>query len=217
MKKKVGFYGVIVFVLTLVTSPINGLVDKESIFQDAREPASILDLKLQAIRWSWYEIFIKSPKSSTTQKYPLLVRAGVEIELSYYGIDDKIGITGWINKLEGFLTLTPEQRKGLLSEVLSAVEALLWDLSIVDKKTGRPSIFQPKQHIRLNMIVGGVMFNEKGELIRGILPRHLLGTGQAGYVDGEFILSHDYYLHLRVINGIAVPGDAKKFVIEKEQ
>lgn len=217
MKMKLLSFGIILSLASLLTPPTHADVDRESIFKDARVPASMLDLKFQDIRRSWYEIFIKSPKDSTAQKYPLIVRSGVEIELFYSGVFDKIEVIGWINKLEGFLTLTLEQRKRLLSEVLSAIQVLLFDLKIVDKETGSFSTFLKKQHIRLHMIVGGVMFDEKGKSIRLSLPHIRFSVGQAGYEDGEFIFSHDYYLHLRIKNGLAVSGDPQKFVIEKEQ
>lgn len=189
-------------------------VDPKSIFIEAREPASVLDLRLMKTQLQWNVIFEISSVKEIERLHPLITKTGVSIELSHY--TDEIHATGWVTKLDGFLALDAEQRKRLVRDVLKTLVGLLFDVRVVDKETGRRGPLQT-HHIRLNVIIGGIMFNTRGEPIRGLLPIGTLMTGQAGYIKGQFVYSQDYYLNLRVSEGKAVAGDATRFVIEKEQ
>lgn len=208
---------VIVILFILLNGHLESRADlnSKSIFIEAREPASVLDLRLMKTQLQWNILFEVSPVKEIERRHPLITKAGVSIELNYYS--DEINATGWVTKLDGFLALDAEQRKRLVSDVLKTLVGLLFDVKVVDKRDRTSWTFLQTNHIKLNVIIGGIMFNTRGEPIRGLLPIGYLMTGQAGYSKGQFVYSQDYYLNLRVSEGKAVAGDATKFVIEKEQ
>ena len=191
-------------------------VDKESIFRGARYPASELDMKLSDIQKSWWQTYVKSPDAETSKAHPLITQAGMGVNLDYWG-DDHISATGWIMNLNGFLSMSPEQRKRLVLETMELVTlSLFLDGALVDKKSGRPAKDHlQNRHIRLTVIINKVTEDDRKESIRLSLPSEL-GVGQAGYQDGEFVFSEPYYLNLQVQNGVAVSGDKNTFVIEHE-
>ncbi len=204
--------------LLLVESSITvAEVDEESIFLKARVPASELDLELSNIQKGWWQKYISSPDAETKKKHPLVTKAGVGIQLDYFG-HDRISATAWISNLNGFLELTSQQRKRLVLDVLDLVKTNLFMAAVlVDKKTGRMTgRALENRHIRLTAIINAVSENEKKENIRLFLPSEM-GVGQAGYKDGQFVFSEPYYLNLRIRNGVAIPGDPTKFVIENEK
>jgi len=192
-------------------------VDEESIFVKARVAASELDLELSNIQKGWWQRYVSSPDAETKKKHPLVTKAGVGIQLDYFG-HDRISATAWVSNLNGFLELTSQQRKRLVLNVLELVKANLFMAAVlVDKKAGRMSgRALETRHIRLTFINNVVSENENKENIRLFLPSEM-GVGQAGYKDGLFVFSEPYYLNLRIRNGVAIPGDPTKFVIENEK
>ena len=211
--------GVVLLAGLLLASPLPlaAGVDEESIFCGARYPASELDLQLTDIQRLWWQRYGPSADTETKKKHPLITKAGMRIELDYYG-DDRISATGWIWNLDGFLELSPQQRKQLVLDTLELVKSHLFMAAVlVDKKTGRMTgRILENRHIKLAVILNDVMLNDKMENIRlSFLPLDI-GAGQAGYKDGCFVFSEMYFLNLEVHNGIAVSGDPNKFVIEKE-
>src|SRR5450759_3778757 len=80
-------------------------VDKESIFLEARLPASELDLRLLEFQRSWSSTFL-GKDSPGSEKYPLIRKVGVAAEFRYS--KDRIQITGWVMNLDSFLALGPE-------------------------------------------------------------------------------------------------------------
>jgi hypothetical protein len=191
-------------------------VDKESVFLNARIPASELDLNLSNIQKGWWQGYVSSPDAETKKKHPLITKAGVGIQLDYFG-HDRITATGWVSNLNGFLELTSQERKRLVLDVLELVKANLFMAAVlVDKKTDRTTgRALENRHIKLTVIINAVSENEKKENIRLFLPSDM-GVGQAGYRDGQLVFSEPYYLNLRIRNGVAVPGDPTTFVIERE-
>ena len=207
---------IIVILFILLYGHLDSMADvsSRSIFFEAREPASVLDLRLMKTQLQWNILFEVFPVKEIERRHPLITKAGVSIELSHYS--DEINATGWVTKLDGFLALDAEQRKRLVSDVLKTLVGLLFDVKVVDKRDRTSWIFLQTNHIKLNVIIGGIMVTTRGEPIRGLSPIGYLMTGQAGYSKGQFVYSQDYYLNLRVLEGKAVAGDATKFVIEKE-
>ena len=72
--------------------------------------------------------------------------------------------------------------------------------------------FKPKSK---GLRISNLMVDQKDQPIRLNLPL-VYDVGQAGYRNGQFVYSEDYYLKLQVIEGKAKSGDATKFVIERE-
>ena len=192
-------------------------VHEDSIFMKARVSASELDLQLSNIQDGWWKSYVRSPDAETKKKHPLITKAGVGISLDYFG-DDRISASAWVSNLNGFLELTSQQRKRLVLDVLELVKTNLFMAAmLVDKKTGRlAGRALENRHIKLTVINNDVLENENKENIRLFLPSNL-GVGQAGYQDGQFVFNEPYYLNLRIRNGVAIPGDPTKFVIESEK
>lgn len=193
-------------------------VDEESIFLQARYPASELDLQLSNIQWAWWQRYVISPDEETKRMYPLITQAGVGIELDYFG-DDRISAQGWISKLDGFLGLSARERKQLVSNTLELVKSNLFmaPILLVDKKTGRGAgKMLENRHIKLSMIINYVTRNDNNESIRLFLLPSEIGVGQAGYKDGQFVFSETYFLKLQVHDGLAASGDPNKFIVEHE-
>jgi hypothetical protein len=213
-----GFFRIlIVFSLFLAAANLYGSsVDSDSIFYDARRPASLLDLKLLEIKSAWFNAYCDLPNKEAIRERPLIIKSRVSIDPRY--TYDKIHVTGWIRNLNGFLSLTQDEKKQLVKNVLYLIERILRsNISLVDKETGRLKLFSKleRRHIKLTMRLNEPMYNTKDENIRLILPYNF-GIGQAGYLNGQFLYSEDYYLGLQVIGGKAKAGDASKFVIERE-
>jgi len=205
----------LVLLVVLLSSAAMAGVDKHSIFLDARTAASELDLELLRIQMNWWRAFVWSPDADTRKKYPLITRVGLGIDLHYYG-DDLISATGWVMKLDGFLSLSVEERKNLVKDTFKQLSDYLLFTRIVDKDTGEiKGLLLENRHIMLSIIINEVMENEKKESIRLLLPQSI-GAGQAGYKEGKYIYSEPYFLNLKVRAGHAVPGDSTKFVIEGE-
>ena len=202
--------------LFVVPLPATAGVDEDSIFQQARYPASELDLQLSNLQKGWWQRYVSSPDEETKRTHPLITQAGVGIQLDYFG-DDRISATGWVSKLDGFLKLSARKRKQLVSNTLDLVKSSLFmAATLVDKNTGRMSgKMLENRHIKLSIIVSDVTKNDKNENIRLFLPSEI-GVGQAGYKDGQFVFSETYFLKLQVNDGLAVSGDPNKFVIERE-
>ncbi len=202
----------------LIAFPLNATadVDEKSIFEEARHPISRLDLQLSNIQNIWRQHFVNSPGEEAKRKYPLITKAGVTIELDYFG-GDRISVQGWISKLDGFLELSAGERKQLVSNTLELVKGYLYGAaSLVDKKTGRHmGKILENRHIELCVTMLQVLNNDKNENIRLLLPSEI-GFGQAGYRNGQFVFSETYFLMLQVHDGRAVSGDPNKFIIERE-
>jgi hypothetical protein len=209
---------VILLVVFLVAAPLSTLagVDEESIFRQARYPASELDLQLSNIQNDWWQRYVSIPDKETKRKYPLITQAGVGIQLDYFG-GDRISAMGWITKLDGFLSLSASERKKLVSNTLELVKSSLFmAATLVDKKTGLMSgKMLENRHIKISIIINDVTKSDRNENIRLFLPSDI-GVGQAGYKDGQFVFSETYFLNLKVHNGLAASGDPNKFIIEHE-
>jgi hypothetical protein len=207
---------IIVFVSILIASGLYGEVDHNSIFGGARYPASILDLELYKKEIGWLRRYVLSPTEIIRKWKPLITKARVVVHLSYR--KDKIVAEGWVTNLKGFLSLTKEERKQLVRNILDELASgLLWTTTIVDKNTGDLShALLQKRDITLNIILDDPVENQKGEKIRLFLPLSL-GVGQAGYKDEQYVFSEDYYLKLKVIGDKAKTGDPSKFAIERDK
>ena len=192
-------------------------VNKDSIFFDARHPASELDLKLSKIQSLWVLRFVISPNPETRKRHPLITRAGVRIELYYSALYDQIIAYAWIGDTDGFLSLSEKERKQLVNNVLERIRVqLLLSIPIVDQNTGMPKVGIKNRHIRLSVMLSDIMENDKKERIRLNLPADT-GIGQAGYKNGQFVYSESYFLKLKVLKGQAKSGDGTKWVIERER
>lgn len=154
---------VIVILFILLNGHLESRADlnSKSIFIEAREPASVLDLRLMKTQLQWNILFEVSSVKEIERRYPLITKAGVSIELSHYS--DEINATVGVTKLDGFLVLDAEQRKRLVSDVLKTLVGLLFDVKVVDKRDRTSWTFLQTNHIKLNVIVGGIMFNTRGE------------------------------------------------------
>ena len=192
-------------------------VNKDSIFFEARRPASELDLKLYKIQSQWALRFLIYPTPEIRKNHPLITRAGVSIELDYSALYDQINADAWIAHTDGFLSLSEKERKQLVRNVLERIRIqLLFSTSIVDQNTGMPKKGIKNRHIRLSVKLADIRENDKKERIRLDLPTDT-GIGQAGYKDGQFVYSESYFLKLKVLKGRAKSGDSTKFVIEREK
>lgn len=188
-------------------------VDKDSIFLEARIPASELDLILLEFQRSWSSLFL-GKDSSGSEKYPLIKKVGVAAEFRYS--KDRIQITGWLMNLDSFLALGPEDRKAVVKQVIEAAKAsLFWKTILLDKKTLKETTLT-KSHLTLALMLNDLETDDKGQFIREFLLPNGIGVGQAGYKDGQFVYSRDYYLTLRIVQGKAVVGDGKQFIIEND-
>jgi hypothetical protein len=207
---------IVAALLAAASSHVAAEVDKESIFPAARRPASELDLTLSSMQRSWWQKYVSAPDADTRKAHPLVTQAAMGVNLQYLG-DDRISATGWITNLDGFLTLSPEQRKQLISDTLDLVKSHLFlEGFLVDKKSGRRTKDKlERKHILLSVVINSVTENDKSQSIRLFLPSDL-GVGQAGYKDGQFVFSEPYYLNLKVHNGFAVSGDPNRFIVEHE-
>jgi len=194
----------------------NAAVDEESIFWPARHPASELDLLLSKISTKLWQHYVTAPDEKTREKHPLITQTGVGISLRHSAYRDRIDATAWVSNLDGFLKLSPAQRKQLVLNTLELVKSHLLLLQIVDKNTGRLT-GRPleNRHIELSVIISDIHDNDKNESIRLLLPSES-GVGQAGYENGRFVFSETYFLNLKVHDGVAVSGDPNKFIIEHE-
>jgi small nuclear ribonucleoprotein (snRNP)-like protein len=196
---------------------VHSSVDKDSIFEEARNPASELDLKLSEIKIKWWISFIISPTPVIKKENPLISKARVAIDLNYFG-EDRIKVTGWILDANGFISLTTKERKQLLKNIIERIKSYFFrEVTIVVKKTGLLTGRSLKNRdIILNIIINEVTENDKNESIRLLLPFEI-GVGQAGYKDGRYVYSEDYFLRLTVTKGRAKAGDESKFILEKEK
>lgn len=191
-------------------------VNKDSRIQEARYPASRLDLILYKIQSQWALRFVISPNPEMLKKHPLITRAGVSIELYYSALDDQIFASAFISDTDGFLSLSEKKRKELVRNVLRRIWVqLLVSIFTVDQNTGTVMSGIKNRHIRLSVRLSDIMENDKKERIRLDLPADT-GIGQAGYKDGQFVYSESYFLKLKVVKGRAKSGNATKFVIERE-
>lgn len=198
-------------------------VDKESIFSEARRPASELDARLSFAEEVLWRGFFGSSDDGMRENYPLITQGGVKIDLHYFG-NDHIKATGWITKLDGFLELSAGDRKKLVLNTLGLVRAaLLLKVNIVDKKTGvETGATIDNHHIQLAMIISNIFEDDTGAYIQvpagpsPWLPLDI-GIGSAGYVDGQFVFSEPFFLDLKVQEGLAESGGPDKFIIEREK
>ncbi len=208
----------------LLTSPlaINAMVNEESVFEEARYPASVLDLTLLEIQKNWWIEFVNFQSEETKRKHPLITQVGMEMRLRYSSWRDRISATGVIRDLNGFLKLSAGQRKQLVLNTLKHLKSsLVLNLTVVNKKTGIPlpgkKRYLETRHIELSFIINDLIENDRNEDIRLDLPLLYGPVGQAGYTDEQFVFSEPYYLNLKVDNGVAVSGDPKKFIIVEEE
>jgi len=190
-------------------------VDENSIFSSARNPASELDMRLLDIQNSWQSYYVIAPDKKVEKEHPLIVQAGLSIRLYYKG-DDLIAANAYITKLEGFLKLSSSQRKSLVSNTLNHLASFLYAEILVNKDTGLYSKDKIKNsNIVLSVRISGITRDDKNNIVPAFPPLDI-GYGQAGYKDGKFIYSEDYFLKLKVKNGVAVSGNLDKYIIESE-
>jgi hypothetical protein len=175
-------------------------VYKNSPVSDARTTASILDLKLLKISLIWNQIYVINPPPDIRKEYPLITKVQVGTELNHYG-DERIRMTGWIHNLQAFLSLSPKNRKKLLKEVLSTLmKHLEGSFIYLDHNPPADSLIR-KPELSISLVINDFSSDDKGNGIRNILPYDLFG--QAAYHNREFIFSENYYLHLKVKDGVA--------------
>jgi len=209
------FKGIVLFGLILSASNLYGFVDDDSIFDEARYPASLLDLELMKKEMEWRSTVVMNQTEKVRKALPLITKSEVIIHLDYYN-DDKISASGWINNLKGFLSFSQEDRKKLVKNIVKQLHYFLMvDVRLVDKITGNRAGGLEQEHIKLSLIISNLMLDQKDQPIRFLLPL-VQDIGQAGYNNGQFVYSEDYYLKLQVIGDKAKSGDITKFVIEKE-
>jgi hypothetical protein len=216
MHKPIVFHYLAIAILLVAPVASNGAVDKQSIFSQAREPASRLDLVLHNIESWWWRSYIQNPSSQASQKRELVVRTKTSVDLSYFG-GNTISATGWVAKTSEFLSLSKEDRKQLLHNVLQSIfSSLQGDVYIRPHSEKNSPKTLKRHHIELSLIISNVVNNAHGENIRLTLPTGI-GVGHAGYKDGQFVYSNPYYLNLEITpEGKAKPGDPEQFTIEKE-
>jgi hypothetical protein len=204
-------------VLSVCIGSARADVDRQSIFYDARTPASVLDLTLAELQRSWNLMFLGKTGSPKPMPYSLIATGGVAVEFRY--ARDRIELTGWIMNTDQFLSMQLEDRKSLVRQTVEFAHLHLLPRVglLVDKKTGRSSDSLSRRHLKVRLLLNEILVNNRGENIRTFFLPNDLGAGQAGYLDGQFIFSRDYYLNLRVVGGKAVAGDARQFVVEKEE
>ena len=187
-------------------------VYKNSPFPDARTTASILDLKLLKISLIWNQIYVINPPPDIRKEYPLITKVQVGTELNHYG-DERIRMTGWIHNLQAFLSLSPKNRKELLKEVLSTLMRHLQGSFIYLEHNLPVDRLIRKPEVSISLIINDIFSDDKGNSIRGILPYDF--SGQAAYHNGEFIFSENYYLYLKVKDGVAQSVKQDRIIIEK--
>ena len=203
--------------LTLVLYAHTALagVDENSVFSGARSSASELDLRLLDIQNTWQSYYVTAPDDKAKKKHPLIIQAGLSIRL-YYSGNDLITANAYITKLDGFLKLSPTQRKKLVSNALNHLFSFLSTEILVDKKTGLYSKNKiQKNNLVLMVRVSDITRDDKNNEVPVFLPSDI-GYGQAGYKDGQYVYSEDYFLKLKIKNGIAASGDANRYIIENE-
>jgi hypothetical protein len=186
-------------------------VNKDSIFLEAHDPASELDLKLAELQTRWLLLYVISSDDKIRKRNPLITRVGATLELSYSRSDDRIIATAHMTNTDGFLSLSEKERKRLVINLLENI----WSSLLTD--VNEKSTPLKKDHIILRVKLRGLVKNDKNEDIFLLLPfGSALAGGQAGYKDGQFVYSESYFLKLTISEGRAKSGDGTKFVIEKE-
>jgi hypothetical protein len=157
-----------------------------------------------------------NPSQEVRRQSPLVAAVGAAVNLAYRG-DDKINVSFWITDIQAFTDLTVSDRKALLYQALDLIQDLLFmDATIVDKDSGQFNGEQLRtQDFEVNVILNKPQMDTKGRSVRFLLPFDL-GVGVAGYSNGQYVFSRDYYLSLEVENGLAKAGSLSAFVIEKE-
>ena len=191
-------------------------VDPDSIFREARKPASMLDVELAIIQRTWWTTYVLHPDEELKSKFPIITSTGIGIELSYSS-NDVIHAKGIITNENAFLRLTQEQKKLLLRNTLRNIRGHLLNAGVlVDKKSGKETgrIVENRQ-IKLYIVFDSVTKNTNNQVLNIKLP-HNAGIGMAGYSNGFFIYSKPYYMDLKLIKNMAITGDETAFVIEPE-
>jgi hypothetical protein len=189
---------------------------ENSIFLDAKIPASQLDLKLLKATIQWEHILLNNPSEEIKKQFPLITKAGVNPEIEYSLLKkNKINMVAWITNLKGFMSLSLQERKNLVPKLLGTLKVFL---GLIPYDTDNPKVknlIGPSNNdIEIVLIINGIVKDDKGNNIRQILPYNLIG--QAGYINGEYIFSENYYLKLKIKNGLAVSSEQDKIIIEKE-
>jgi hypothetical protein len=206
--------GIVIWVVCMLFAPVQNAyagIHPHSIFAQARDPASELDLELSDAQHNWNLYLLYSgiyPKDNPSP----IQRCVITLDLSYSGLEDKIAAEGCILSLNGFLSLNCEERKQLVHDFLEQVWSRTTNILVVDKQTGKGPRVLEKAHIKLSLrLIEPHLLAMRAELPFGY------AWGQAGYSDGQFFYSEDYYLGLRIVNGKPAEGDPSKFVVEKEK
>ena len=206
------FFLLFVFFLVLcVNFSVNqsfAYVFKDSPIRDARFPASVLDIKLNNIKLIWNQNYAINPTKEFREYAPLLIKTRTYIsDISYNGTIIKVSAN--ISDLKNFLALSRNERKQLVKETL---ETLLSHLQGAVIYYGTRNI-QPSD-IELSIDIFPSLINNRDELINMDLPYQLLGV--AAFRFYEFIFSENYYLNLKVKNGVAQSAGEDKIIIEKD-
>ena len=210
----------IVFLVILCPHQSLGGVDKNSIFYSARHPASALDLMLHKMEKNWAYRFILSPTPETQEKYPLIVKSKLSIGLNYSYMDEHISVTGIVHDQDGFVSLSPDDRKSMVKQTVGLVVDQLYFAGerVVDKVTGllpNGKIITSK-YLHVTIIFGKRMQNEEGRYFT-LSPSPYYENGLAWFANGKYTFSIPYFVNLKIVNGKAVSGDPDLFVVEHEE
>ncbi|MBU0728745.1 MAG: hypothetical protein KKE17_09185 [Proteobacteria bacterium] len=190
-------------------------IDTASIFPDARLAASKLDLILLEKEINWQGKYLLDPPDKLRRQYPLITKMEVSIKLEYK--ENKIHATGLINDTVSFMRIREDDRKQLVKNVVDNLyESLVTGNRPEVDRNGR---LQPisKKDIVFSIILKDFKIDRKGRNLTALLPpEYNGGIGQAGYRDGTFIFSTDYFAKIQIEQGAIVSGIANSFIFEKD-
>ncbi len=156
-------------------------------FSQARQSASQLDLILLTVEQQWrYSIVKHSDYFAATA--PLVVKTRIFIHCSYNSEKDKITVTAFISNEEDFFHLSLFDRKELLKQTLNL---------LLDFLSPKIKYVNSSKHLQPDDLILELVLNNSPPVTRGILKNYDLPNGQAGYVDGKFIFSEEFYLTIR--------------------
>ena len=209
---------VLIFVI-LFFSNANADWNKDSIFYSARKQASMLDLSLSEKSKDWFIAFVLQPSDEVKKIFPLITGCRVNAKFSYQEKEDQIKAEAVVTNLNEFLLLSRDKRKQLVYDLMNHIHMQLMfmaDTKIVDNKKPLGIRSLEKDQIELTIVMLNIKENDKKENVNLMLPSNKFRVGVAGYFDGNFVFSEAYFLDLKIADGVAVSGDSKKFLIEKD-
>lgn len=127
-------------------------------------------------------------------------------------------MTAWITNLQNFISLSKKQRESLVHEILIALKQFFGPpmYDPINPRIKGTHIELRNHDIKLQVIISSLFKDDKGNNIREILILPYDMIGQAGYLNGEYIFSENYYLNLKVKGDLAVSSGQDKVIIKKE-